>query len=924
MTPGTVDLVDSQLVGRDVEAARLDGIIERLPEGGGALVVSGEAGVGKSALLHYARSRADALGVRTLSTVGVESEAELAFAGLHQLLYPVLGLVELLPAPQRGALEVAFGIASGPEPDVFLVALAAYQLVCDAAEECPLVIVADDANWLDRSTLRALTFIARRLENEPVALLFSMRTGFVTALGDASLPTLELERLSPSAAIALLDRAAPDLHPVFRARVLAEAAGNPLALVELARAQGTEISDGQLSDAPLTITARLERAFAAQLGDLPEDTRGVLLAAVLDGRASLEEVVRSASIVTRRPLAVSDLDAAVAAELASIVDRQVRFRHPLVRSAIRQAAPPAQVLGTYAALAEVVADPERRIWHRAMATMGYDEEVAVALERHAVTARRRGAVMVAAAALERAAALTADPRRRGERLVRAADAAYELGAVDVVRRLLQQAEPLDVGELEAARLAWLQQMISGDVWLEHGAARTFVTIARRARDAGDPDMALGSLVPIAHRCWWTKCQPRTRKYVVDAAQEMGFPDDDPRLLAVMALADPEAIGRSVLLRVSRIRLHDVADPLAAIHVGIAAEKTGDFDRGARFLGRAVDHLREQGRLGLLTQALVHYAWAATNAGDWSAAAAAGSEGARLARDTDQPQYGLTGELIAGLVAGLRGNESDLEDRIAGPERTLRAMNGGALLAPAHIARGAAALGEGQYEEAFRHLWPVFDQADPAFHRFVRWPAVLDLVEAAARSGHLEQAAGVMAELEAIAARSGPPLLVILLACARPLLAEEQAACALFQAALGQDRSAYSYPRARTLLSFGAWLRRQRRGTESRAPLREAIELFDALGATRWSDRARQELRATGERIGPRTPEARDRLTAQELQIAQLAADGLTNREIGERLFLSHRTIGSHLYRIFPKLEITSRAQLREALAATTDDRRTVG
>src|ERR1700674_661839 len=264
MTRASLGPMESEMVGRDVEAARVDAIIEDLPEGGAALVVSGEAGVGKSALLHYARSRADALGVRTLSTLGVESEAELAFAGLHQLLYPVLGMVELLPAPQRGALEVAFGIASGPEPDVFLVALAACQLGCDAPEERPLVIVADDANWLDRSTLRVLTFIARRLENEPVALLISVRTGFVTPLGDASLPALELERLSPSAAAALLDRRAPDLHPVFRARVLAEAAGNPLALVELVRAKGTaEVSDGQLSDAPLTLTARLERAFAA-------------------------------------------------------------------------------------------------------------------------------------------------------------------------------------------------------------------------------------------------------------------------------------------------------------------------------------------------------------------------------------------------------------------------------------------------------------------------------------------------------------------------------------------------------------------------------------------------------------------------------------------------------------------------------------
>ena len=902
----------SQLVGRDVETARVDTMLGRLAEGGEALLVSGEAGVGKSALLDYARARADGLGLRTLSSLGVESEAELAFAGLHQLLVPVLELVELLPAPQRRALEVAFGIASGPEPDVFLVALAAYQLVCDAAEERPLVILADDAHWLDRSTLRVLTFIARRLESEPVALLVSVRTDSVTPLGDAGLPALELERLSPSAAGALLDRTAPDLHPVFRARVLREAAGNPLALVELVRVRPDPGTFAELSETPLTITARLERAFAAQLGGLPENTRGVLLAAALDGRASLEELVGSASIVAGTLLAVSHLDAAVAAELVSVVDGKVRFRHPLVRSAVHQAAAPAQVLDTYAALAEVVTNPERRIWHRAMATVGHDdEEVADALERHAVAARRRGAVMVAAAALERAAALTADPRRRGERLVRAADAAWELGAVDVVLGLLEQAESLDVGELEAAKLAWLQQMVSGDVWVERGAAKTFVTIARRAQAAGDADMALGSLVPIAQRSWWTQTRTRTRKYVVDTAQDLGFREDEPRLLAIMALADPERTGRSVLVRLSRIRLHNVTDPLAAIHVGIAAENVGDFALGARFLGRAVDRLREQGRLGVLTQALSHYSWAAVHAGDWSAAAAAGSEAARLARDTDQPEFGLTGELYAGLVAALRGNEPE----IAGPERTLRAMNGGPLLAPAHLARGAAALGDGRHEEAFDHLWPVFDEAHPAFHRFIRWPAVLDLVEAASRSGHLEQAAGVMAELESLAARSGPPLLLVLLRCARPLMAAEEDADALFQVALGQDRSAYMYARARTLFSFGTWLRRQRRGIESRAPLREAIELFDVLGAARWSDRARQELRATGETLGPRRPDVRDQLTAQELQIAQLAARGLSNREIGERLFLSHRTIGSHLYHIFPKLGIISRAQLRDVLPA---------
>jgi DNA-binding CsgD family transcriptional regulator len=322
---------------------------------------------------------------------------------------------------------------------------------------------------------------------------------------------------------------------------------------------------------------------------------------------------------------------------------------------------------------------------------------------------------------------------------------------------------------------------------------------------------------------------------------------------------------------------------------------------------------------MLTQALVHYAWAATYAGDWKAAQAAGAEAARLARDSRQPLFGLTGQLVAALAAALRGNEPDLDAMLAEPERTLLAMKGGALLAPAHLARGAAALGEGRHEDAFRHLWPVFDERDPAFHRFMRWPAVLDLVEAGGRGEHAAQVAEAMGELEEIANRSEPPILRAGLSCARPLVAGDDRAEALFAAALEQDLTSHPFLRPRTLFSFGRWLRRQRRSADSRGPLRDAIDLFDALGATRWSDRARQELRATGDRIGPRTPDARDRLTAQELQIAQLAAEGLSNREIGERLFLSHRTIGSHLYRIFPKLGITARAQLRAALEPGGDE-----
>ena len=269
--------------------------------------------------------------------------------------------------------------------------------------------------------------------------------------------------------------------------------------------------------------------------------------------------------------------------------------------------------------------------------------------------------------------------------------------------------------------------------------------------------------------------------------------------------------------------------------------------------------------------------------------------------------------MGALAVAHRGSDTDLDVLLAGPERTLTAINGGPLLAPAHLARGAAALGEGRHDDAFRALWPVFNENDPAFHRFMRWPAVLDLVEAGGGDQHTAHITQVTGELEEIASRSQPPILCAGLACARPLLSDDNHAEALFVAALSESSGNYPFLRARTLFSFGRWLRRQPRTAESRAPLRDAIDLFDALGAKRWSERARQELRATGERIGPRTPDARDRLTAQELQIAELAAAGLSNREIGERLFLSHRTIGSHLYRIFPKLEITARAQLRTAL-----------
>jgi hypothetical protein len=306
--------------------------------------------------------------------------------------------------------------------------------------------------------------------------------------------------------------------------------------------------------------------------------------------------VQCATVLHGRTVAVCTLDAVVELGIVEIVETELPFRHPLMRSAVRQAARPAQLVAMYGALAETVVDPERQLWHRAMAAVGGDEEIAVALEEHTRSARRRGAVAVAAAALERSAALSLDPRRKGERLVRAAEVVYELGRGDVVRRVIRQAEQLDLGLLEAARLAWLRQMISGDVWFETGA-KTFVAIAWQMVERGDADMALRSLVPIAHRCWWTRPRASTRRYLVEAAEEIGVPESDPRLLAVIALAHPEMTGPGVLRHVSATKLHEAVDPLAAMCLGIAAEKSGDFALGLPYLARVVERLVSKGRSG---------------------------------------------------------------------------------------------------------------------------------------------------------------------------------------------------------------------------------------------------------------------------------------------------------------------------------------
>jgi DNA-binding CsgD family transcriptional regulator len=905
-----------RLIGREAETRTIDELVGGLPQRGAAMLVSGEVGIGKSALVDYAKRQAVAQGATVLEAVGVESELHLAFAGLHQLLQPLLRLRG--ESSQREALEAAFDASEATETDRFRVALAAFRLICDEADTAPVLLIADDAQWIDRSSLEVVAFIARRLESERVGMLAAVRAGLLaTPLDEVRLPVIRLEALKTDAAGALLDELAPELPPTLRGRVLQEAAGNPLGLVELAASvAGNDLVARDLEHLPLS--SRLERTFAGRLDALQKQTRVVLLAAALDNQASLQELLAATSELGSDQPIFDVLAPAVDARLINIRGESIAFRHPLVRSAVLQLATPSQVREIRGALVAVVHDSERRLWHQAALAVGNDDELADRLDEYAELTRRRGATATASASLERAAKLSSDSRRTGERLVRAAALDYELGMDDGVRDLLRQAASLPLGTLEEARMSWLRQMVDGNVWSGAGATRVFVSIAERLLQGGDPEGALASLVPVALRCWWTHTRPQTRSYLVSAAKEMPFPKQDPRMLAVIALAHPDLRGAEVQVHMARIRPEDIDDPVDAMHIGLAATAIGDFARAAPYLEASAGQLREQGRLGLLAQALLYQAWAGTYTGDWRAAAAAAAESSELARETRQAQFGLTARLIGALLSALRGVDDNVESLVAGPERVLIQTNGGPMLAPAHLARGTAALGDGRYEEAFEHLWPIFDDNDPAFHRYLRWWAVLDIAEAGTQSTHRLQVASIVDELEPIASQCGSPILRAGLACAKPLLADDDDVEAQFQAALELDLSSWPFLRARTSLNYGEWLRRQRRIAESRRLLRTAAELFGALGATRWNERALQELRATGETVARRGPDNRDELTPQELQIAELAAAGLSNREIGTRLFLSHRTISTHLYRIFPKLGITSRAQLARVLASDAE------
>ena len=902
------------LLGRDRELGALYELIDGIDLGGGGMVVRGEAGIGKTALLEATSVRALERGSAVTRAIASESESPLAFAGLHQVLKPYLALLNELPEPHSRALESAFGLIGGKRPDLFLIGLATLGLLSRAASGGPILALVDDAHWLDPASAQVLTFVGRRLEDEPVVLLASLRDGVPSVFDNARLPELRLSGLGDDAARALLDLHAHELSADLKRRFLDEAAGNPLALLELPLAVTALGDDSVLPMRPLPLTARLEKAFAARLNTLSGETRTLLLLAALDD-GNLPQLNAAAQLLGCLATEEDWLEAANSRLGAVSVDG-FRFRHPLIRSAVHQAAGPEELRHAHGALAQVFSsDPDRAVWHRAAAATGPDAQLAGKLVAMADRAAARGATDVAVSALERAAQLTSDPSHRALRLFRAGDMAGLAGRVDVSSRLLRGAKQLGLGPYEQA-IAFFQLERSRGFWLgSPGTIRRFVRVAEDLIGTGQGGHAVDILLRVASSAAWSHLDDETRAAAAAVIEGSGAAVDDPSSLNVLACFDPVRSARKVRAGVERWSLVDSLNPRQLLSLGMAAAYSWSQDLALPFLQASEAAFRASGEALLLANTLALEAWVNLRLGFVVPASISAAECASFTEEAGQVTLRYNTLLAQGIAAADSGDDETADSLIAEGESGYVGM--GARWSLAVYARGRLALMRERYADAYLHFIRVFDPADVAYSRFTSGSILADLADAAVHgSGDLEKVSNHLQAWEQIASRSGAPFLRAQLDYAIALTADGADADAAYEAAGASSAGVSPLLAGRVQLAHGDWLRRQRRSREARGRLRAAVDTFDALGQTRLAERARRELRAAGENVGARTREAWWDLTPQELQIAQMAADGLSNREIGERLYLSHRTISTHLYRLFPKLGVSSRTQLASALGPT--------
>ncbi|MER5430089.1 AAA family ATPase [Streptomyces sp. NPDC002588] len=902
------------MIGRDEELHTLRGLMADAAAGhGSALLVHGNAGVGKTALLRTVAADAAESGFRVLYTSGVETEQWLPFAALQLLLQPVTRGVKNLPAPHRLALSGAFDTTE-IEPHIFRVGLAVLELLADAADRQPLLLLVDDLQWIDSSSRDVLRFVARRTGDLSILVIGASRIRFRDSYRPSTHPDLCLEPLGRTAAADLLDAGAPGLPPPVRALVLERAAGNPLALVELPKA--VQSRSAHMDDLPLT--ERLEAAFAARTDSASRECRTFLLALAAEPTAPLNRLLEVAGRLSGTTVSVDALQEAVDAGLVTLVGRTPEFGHPLMRSAIYTRAAVADRLATHRALAAAMDDtPDRQLAHQAMATIGPDEELAARLERFADASQARGKVTAAVPALRQAAELVDDARRRTGILVRAAELASEINDRIHTQMLLDRADMDVLGPLERARLMVVSDKAAFEPDEPNRRIHDMVTAAAGAFDAGDADVAENLLWRAAARCFFQDGDAQVRAQAAAELDRWNPDPNAPHVLTVRAYTEPYRDGADVLARLDGLR-PDRADGRILHFLGSGAMVIGDTARATRYLALAAAAWRSQGRLGLLARSLAG-AWPRVYLGQLDRAREESAEGLVLAEETGERIVWLGLKATAGLVATLRG-ETEAAARAVRELRSHGLFPGMPFVTVmVQQIEGLLALLDGRTTEAFDLFARAFDPADPHYHSVSRWLIAPDLADAAVAAGTVDQARELLAELPELALRLPSEMMVVAQAYTDAVLATDDTAEERYAAALTAIPAGWTLSHARLHLHHGRRLRRQRRNVDARNPLRAARDAFDRAGAQPWAEMAREQLRAAGESSGRRQANTGEQLSAQERQIAELAAQGLSNREIGQRLFISHRTVGAHLYRIYPRLGISSRGKLAAALAALHEE-----
>lgn len=903
------------LVGREAERAELDALLEDARRGRSrVLVYTGPAGIGKSALLEHARAQAH--GMRTLSVVGTESESDLPFGALHALLRPVLDSIDELPERQREALSAALALSGGGEPDRLAASAGVLTLLADAADAQPLLLVLDDAHWLDAESAAAFGFLARRVAGEELALLAAVRDGEASTFDHASLPSRKLAPLSDAESVELLRVHHGDLVTPEAARaVAAVVGGNPLALLELPHTLTSEQLAGlDPLEEPLPLAERIETAFLRRTASLPDGTRQALLVAASGSDLPMSAIRNAAAALGTGELAEAENDGLIRVE-----EGAVRFTHPLLRSALYQAASPTERRRAHRALAaELVDEPDLQAWQLAAAAEGPDEEIAVALEAAADRAVSRGGHAARARALERAAELSPDPVERARRLANAAMAAFWSGETAHAVALCERTLPLVDDPLVRADLVHAFAQAAG--WMEHVPTLPDLESEASLVEDLDADRACKLLSTFLTHCWGRLEVARSSRVAdrLEGLVDRLGPWWRPRALVLVA-DSRMAVGETAVAH----ELWDelvVTDPIAAATTGslIHLERYGDAQRVlseglqlGRSDGNVIRVAWSQGQLALLELAL----------GRLHHVRAHASDGLELSERAGIDYFASLNLVTLATVDALQGREESCRSLVAralekAPDRGFDSQR-----LSAHLALGVLEASLGRHEKVLAELEPIQERIRASgLGELSLYPCQPDLVEAYVRLGRIERAVEVLDWFERQAELTGRKWALAAAARCRGLLAEPADLDAVFGRALARhDDVPSAFERARTELVYGERLRRANRRRDARPHLRIALEIFDELEAEPWTERAHSELRATGEHVPRREHDEREHLTPQELQIATLVAQGLTNREVGAQIFLSPKTVEYHLTHVYRKLDLHSRAELIRSFAADREE-----